>query len=80
MQKEMFLSVRQPLGHPVETEANPGTILYSHQITPIRRILAVNHALAQRSECINQTEVLASLLVKDAAVRAYRTDPVQVRS
>ncbi|EMS45449.1 hypothetical protein TRIUR3_00926 [Triticum urartu] len=32
----------------------------------IRRILAVNHALAQWSECINQTEVLASLLVKDA--------------
>uniref|UniRef100_A0A453M606 Uncharacterized protein n=1 Tax=Aegilops tauschii subsp. strangulata TaxID=200361 RepID=A0A453M606_AEGTS len=47
---------------------------------PFREILAVNHALAQRSECINQTEVLASLLVKDAAVRAYRTDPVQVRS
>ena len=47
---------------------------------PSGEFQAVNHALAQRSECINQTEVLASLLVKDAAVRAYRTDPVQVRS
>ncbi|EMS49290.1 Polyphenol oxidase A1, chloroplastic [Triticum urartu] len=47
----------------------------THQV-----ILAVNHALVQWSDCINQTEVLASLLVKDAAVRAYRTDPVQVRS
>uniref|UniRef100_A0A452YRJ7 Uncharacterized protein n=1 Tax=Aegilops tauschii subsp. strangulata TaxID=200361 RepID=A0A452YRJ7_AEGTS len=51
-----------------------GTILYSGWMSPIRLIQAVNHALAQRLECINQTEVLASLLVKDAAVRAYRTD------
>ncbi len=43
-------------------------------------IRAVNHALAHRSCVINQAWVLASLLVKDATVRAYRTDPVQVRS
>uniref|UniRef100_A0A453T1Q6 Uncharacterized protein n=1 Tax=Aegilops tauschii subsp. strangulata TaxID=200361 RepID=A0A453T1Q6_AEGTS len=48
---------------------------YSRRIHPSDAFLAVNHALAHLSECINQTEVLASLLVKDAAVLAYRTDP-----
>uniref|UniRef100_A0A453M5Y1 Uncharacterized protein n=1 Tax=Aegilops tauschii subsp. strangulata TaxID=200361 RepID=A0A453M5Y1_AEGTS len=64
-------------GPPCTGMSKAGTILYSRGLPTIRGILAVNHALAQRSECINQTEVLASLLVKDAAVRAYRTDPVQ---
>ena len=77
--KRIVESVRQPLGHPAPGLAGQERSS-TGRIAPVRRILAVNHALAQRSECINQTLVLVSLLVKDVAVRSYRTDPVQVRS
>ncbi|KAG2275320.1 hypothetical protein Bca52824_057875 [Brassica carinata] len=43
-------------------------------------ILAVNHALVSRSWFINQDIGPVSLEIKDTEVRAYRTDPVQVRS
>ncbi|CAL5188248.1 unnamed protein product [Lathyrus oleraceus] len=46
----------------------------------MRFILAVNHALITRSRFIHQTYVPVSLEIKDTVVRAYRTDPVQVRS
>ena len=42
--------------------------------------VAVNHALIIRSRFINQTWFPVSLELKDTEVRAYRTDPVQVRS
>ncbi|CAI8588518.1 unnamed protein product [Vicia faba] len=42
-------------------------------------ILAVNHALITRSCFIHQTYVPVSFEIKDTVVRAYRTDPVQVR-
>lgn len=38
------------------------------------------HALVARPWFINQTEVPVSLEVEDTGVRAYGTDPVQVRS
>ncbi|XP_051135973.1 uncharacterized protein LOC127254752 isoform X2 [Andrographis paniculata] len=38
-----------------------------------------NHALVEQPWFIHQTGFLASLELKDAEVRAYRTDPVQVR-
>ena len=41
---------------------------------------AINHALIARPLFIHQTEVPVSLELKDTEVRAYRTDPVQVRS
>ena len=42
--------------------------------------LAVNHALIARSWFIHQVWFPVSLELKDTEVRAYRTDPVQVRS
>ncbi|KAI4352904.1 hypothetical protein L6164_007111 [Bauhinia variegata] len=54
------------------------TILYDsdgltgHQIN--------NHAPVNRSHLIHQALVPVSLKLKDTEVRAYRTDPVQVRS
>ncbi|XP_051135974.1 uncharacterized protein LOC127254752 isoform X3 [Andrographis paniculata] len=36
-----------------------------------------NHALVEQPWFIHQTGFLASLELKDAEVRAYRTDPVQ---
>ncbi|KAK8635955.1 hypothetical protein V6N13_004666 [Hibiscus sabdariffa] len=39
-----------------------------------------NHALITQSQFINQTWDTVSLELKDTEVRAYRTDPVQVRS
>lgn len=41
---------------------------------------AVNHALVKQSYFIHQTWFPVSLELKDTEVRAYRTDPVQVRS
>jgi len=40
----------------------------------------VNHALITGPSFIHQTAVPVSLELKDTDVRAYRTDPVQVRS
>ncbi|CDP20466.1 unnamed protein product [Coffea canephora] len=45
-----------------------------------RATRAVNHALVKRSYFIHQTWFPVSLELKDTEVRAYRTDPVQVRS
>jgi len=45
-----------------------------------RAVGAVNHALVQWPCLINQTWFPVSLELKDTVVRAYRTDPVQVRS
>ncbi|KAI4300599.1 hypothetical protein L6164_033956 [Bauhinia variegata] len=40
----------------------------------------INHALASRYFLIHQALVPVSFELKDTKVRAYRTDPVQVRS
>ncbi|KVH94187.1 hypothetical protein Ccrd_003760 [Cynara cardunculus var. scolymus] len=42
--------------------------------------VSVNHALVTWSWFINQTWVSVFLGIKNTEVRAYRTDPVQVRS
>ncbi|KAI4319623.1 hypothetical protein MLD38_033203 [Melastoma candidum] len=55
----------------------PRTILYG-QSEPAGPDLATNHALDVRPEFIHQTWVAASFMLKDAVVRAYRTDPVQL--
>ncbi|KAL7138032.1 hypothetical protein ABFS83_10G135600 [Erythranthe nasuta] len=41
---------------------------------------SVNHALVEQPWFIHQTWLPVSLEIKDTEVRAYRTDPVQVRS
>ncbi|KAF5769350.1 hypothetical protein HanXRQr2_Chr14g0647191 [Helianthus annuus] len=46
----------------------------------VKTISSVNHALVTRSWLINQTWVSVFLGIKNTEVRAYRTDPVQVRS
>ena len=62
------------------------TILYGshgqHKVLvwPTQGYRAVNHALVMQSWFIHQTWSPASLEIKDTEVRAYRTDPVQVRS
>jgi hypothetical protein len=69
------------MGHPMQgTNYQLGSILYSTKWNIEATTVAVNHALAYGSLVINQARVLASFLVKDEAVRSYRTDPVQVRS
>ena len=45
-----------------------------------RAARVVNHALVKQSYFIHQTWFPVSLELKDTEVRAYRTDPVQVRS
>ncbi|ESW33695.1 hypothetical protein PHAVU_001G090900 [Phaseolus vulgaris] len=42
--------------------------------------LTINHGLITGSWFIHQTSDPVSLELKDTEVRAYRTDPVQVRS
>ncbi|GFY84743.1 hypothetical protein Acr_03g0015170 [Actinidia rufa] len=56
------------------------TILYGHGRSEQDQPGAVNHALVKRSCFIHQTWEPVSLEVEDTEVRAYRTDPVQVRS
>ncbi|KAK8555363.1 hypothetical protein V6N13_045896 [Hibiscus sabdariffa] len=56
-----------------------GTIL-SDQDGPTRSNQISNHALITQPQFINQTWNPVSLELKDTEVRAYRTDPVQVRS
>ena len=46
----------------------------------LKTIVAVNHTLIARPYFINQGLGPVSLVIKDTEVRAYRTDPVQVRS
>ncbi|MFS7964353.1 hypothetical protein Hanom_Chr08g00749271 [Helianthus anomalus] len=46
----------------------------------VKTMSSVNHALVRWSRLINQTWVSVFLGIKNTEVRAYRTDPVQVRS
>ncbi|MFS7899771.1 hypothetical protein Hanom_Chr00s077626g01791911 [Helianthus anomalus] len=46
----------------------------------VKTMGSVNHALVTWSWLINQTWVSVFLGIKNTEVRAYRTDPVQVRS
>ena len=73
-------SVRQPLDHPNRSRNQLRTILYGRGRPKQDQPGAVNHALVKRSRFIHQTWEPVSLEVKDTEVRAYRTDPVQVRS
>ncbi|KAK8997501.1 hypothetical protein V6N11_012060 [Hibiscus sabdariffa] len=57
-----------------------GTILCGQGSAHGRELQASNHALITQSQLINQTWNPVSLELKDKEVRAYRTDPVQVRS
>ncbi|KAK8546705.1 hypothetical protein V6N13_067900 [Hibiscus sabdariffa] len=56
------------------------TILCGQRSAQVREFKASNHALITQSGVINQTWNPVSLELKDTEVRAYRTDPVQVRS
>ncbi|KAK8498940.1 hypothetical protein V6N12_044670 [Hibiscus sabdariffa] len=71
-------SVRQLCDHP-SSQGKLGTIL-SDQDGPTRSNQISNHALITQPQFINQTWNPVSLELKDTEVRAYRTDPVQVRS
>ena len=77
LKKKEKESVRQLQDHPSQ-RLWLRTILHclNGQLTK----LAVNHALVMQSRFIHQTWSPASFEIKDTEVRAYRTDPVQVRS
>ena len=77
-QKIGLESVRQPCDHPNRTYGSVENDPLLHWPTEAGQ--AINHALIARPLFIHQTEVPVSLELKDTEVRAYRTDPVQVRS
>ena len=61
------------------TEANLRTILYSVESMNLDHNRQ-SRARGKRLRVIHQTVLPVSLGLKDTVVRAYRTDPVQVRS
>ena len=75
--KRVWESVRQPCDQP-SRGTRLRTILCG--TTHPKMGETNNHALITRSWIIHQTWYPVSLELKDTEVRAYRTDPVQVRS
>ena len=80
-EKNVLESVRQPCDHPKPHGCGENDPLLPKGDTLQEGIIqAINHAPITRSRFIHQTMVPVSLELKDTEVRAYRTDPVQVRS